>query len=318
MQPATSIHHHEIAKHPAIRALIDTLCAQYGDSVSAILLYGSCLRSGDPLDGLVDLYVLVDSYRLAYRKQWLAMANALLPPNVFYRAITYIDPSNQETCFVRSKYAILSIQAIKRGVSKRWFQAYIWGRFTQPFAVVYCRDQSSQQQMDDCRITATATFLDRVLPRLPAHGTIESLWSKGLQLSYRSELRAESTKRSRELVHAARDYYVAITSMVAPTLHYRLKVDHHGDRTTYHCHIRAISRWLSRMTWSMRIIQGKLLSILRLLKALSTFQGGLDYAVWKLERHSGQRIEIPPKVRRYPWLFMWGFCWRLYRRGLFR
>ena len=35
------------------------------------------------------------------------------------------------------------------------------------------------------------------------------------------------------------------------------------------------------------------LSVLRLLKALFTFEGGLDYIAWKLERHSGQRIEVP-------------------------
>ena len=65
-------------------------------------------------------------------------------------------------------------------------------------------------------------------------------------------------------------------------------------------------------------VQGKLLSILRLTKALFTFEGGLDYIAWKLERHSGQPIEIPPRVRRWPLVFVWGFMWKLYRRGVFR
>jgi hypothetical protein len=58
--------------------------------------------------------------------------------------------------------------------------------------------------------------------------------------------------------------------------------------------------------------------VLRLLKALFTFECGLDYIAWKLERHSGQRIEIPDRVRRWPLVFSWGFFWKLYRRGVFR
>ena len=58
--------------------------------------------------------------------------------------------------------------------------------------------------------------------------------------------------------------------------------------------------------------------MLRLLKALFTFEGGLDYIAWKLERHSGQPVEIPDKVRPYPLIFIWGLFWQLYRRGIFR
>jgi hypothetical protein len=55
-----------------------------------------------------------------------------------------------------------------------------------------------------------------------------------------------------------------------------------------------------------------------LIKALFTFEGGLDYVAWKLERHSGQPVHVPTRVRRYPLIFVWGFFWQLYRRGLFR
>ncbi len=63
---------------------------------------------------------------------------------------------------------------------------------------------------------------------------------------------------------------------------------------------------------------GKLMSVLRLLKALFTFAGGLDYIAWKLQRHSGQEVVIPERVRQFPLLFIWGFCWQLYRRGIFK
>ncbi len=77
-------------------------------------------------------------------------------------------------------------------------------------------------------------------------------------------------------------------------------------------------RVFSKLAWLGRIAQGKLLSLLRLAKAAFTFQGGVDYLVWKLERHTGWPIELPDRVRRHPLLYGWGMLWRLYRQGVFR
>jgi hypothetical protein len=74
----------------------------------------------------------------------------------------------------------------------------------------------------------------------------------------------------------------------------------------------------SRWTWSFRRVYGKVLSVARLIKSLLTFDGGLDYVAWKLGRHSGQSIEIPDRVRRYPLIFVWSLLWKLYRRGIIR
>jgi hypothetical protein len=52
---------------PAVQVLIDEILARHGQAAQGILFYGSCLRSGDDLDGLVDLYLLVDSYPKAYQ-----------------------------------------------------------------------------------------------------------------------------------------------------------------------------------------------------------------------------------------------------------
>ena len=56
-------------------ALRDALLQQYDGAVDAMLFYGSCLRSGDALNGLVDLYLVVDDYRNAYGKPLPALFN---------------------------------------------------------------------------------------------------------------------------------------------------------------------------------------------------------------------------------------------------
>ena len=58
--------------------------------------------------------------------------------------------------------------------------------------------------------------------------------------------------------------------------------------------------------------------MLRLVKAASTFTGGPDYLAWKIERHSGVKVELTPWQRRHPILAAPGMFWRLYRRGAFR
>ena len=75
---------------------------------------------------------------------------------------------------------------------------------------------------------------------------------------------------------------------------------------------------LNQIAWGARRVQGKLLSIFRLMKALFTFEGALDYMAWKLERHSGEEIIIPERVRKAPLVFLWPYCWGLYRRGIFK
>jgi hypothetical protein len=297
---------------PALQALVAALRRRHGEALNAILFYGSCLRSGDLFDGLVDLYLVVDSYTAVYARKTRALSNWLLPPNVFYTEIHVADR------VVRAKYAVLSNTDLRHGTSRRWFHSYLWGRFTQPTALAWCRDEPARRQIEASLASARRTFLERVLPRLPAAGRVCDLWQQGLRLSYGAELRAESAGRSAELTAAAVDYYVAATRETADSLRYPLTLEGNGTDIRYRAEIPSLNRRLSRAAWMLRTAQGKLLSVARLLKALFTFEGGLDYIAWKLERHSGQRIEIPARVRRYPLIFVWGLFWRLYRRGVFR
>ena len=62
-------------------------------------------------------------------------------------------------------------------------------------------------------------------------------------------------------------------------------------------------------------VLGRPLNILRLLKAAFTFEGAMDYVAWKVERHSGVRIEVAPWQRRFPLLAAPGLYWKLQATG---
>ncbi len=301
-----------VPEHPALQTLVDALRKRYGENLVAVLFYGSCLRSGDPYDGLVDLYLVVDRYRDANSTLLRALWNWLLPPNVFYTEVDH------EAHTVRCKYAVLTLADLQRGTSRRWFHSYLWGRFCQPVAIAWQRDENSRERINHCLLQAVITFLRRALPALPPEGDLVSLWRDGLTLSYRTELRPESANRAGELVSANRYYYETVTEAAAGALTPPLLLEHSASGLRYRMNCPASTRLLAKLAWKLRTVQGKLLSVARLLKALFTFDGGLDYIAWKLERHSGVSVEIPERVRRWPLIFIWGMFWNLYRRGAFR
>jgi hypothetical protein len=298
----------DTASEPALEALVSSLRRRHRDAVEAVLVYGSCLRSGDIYDGLLDLYLLCRDYRSAYGNGGLAWMNRLLPPNVFYAEIEHGGRT------LRAKVTVISLRDFQRGCSRAWFQSYIWGRFSQPTRIAWCRDAATRNTVRECLLDAAYTLLHNSLPALPPEGTLVGLWEQALGMSYGTELRTERPGRTRELVSAAEDFYRAVTLAHQDSLVFPFRL--YDGR--YDTRISAGKRRLAKLGWHLRMAQGKTLSVLRLVKALFTFEGGLDYIAWKLERHSGEPIDIPDRVRRRPLLYMWGFFWGLYRRGIFR
>ena len=104
--------------------------------------------------------------------------------------------------------------------------------------------------------------------------------------------------------------------MAAVSLAVDMKVE--GNTACYRSTIPERLRLKNRLDWFVRRWQGKLLSVLRLLKGLLTFRGGVNYILWKIERHSGERVEVPPRLERFPLIATCVIFWRLYRRGAYR
>jgi hypothetical protein len=300
------------AADPALAELLAQLRARHHDAICCTLLYGSCLRSGDIYDGLLDLYLICDSYRAAYRRAPMAAANWLLPPNVFYAELVMDNRT------LRSKVTVISLRDFQRGCSKAWFESYIWGRFSQPTRILYSRDQQTRETVEESLLQAASRLLRNTLPALPQQGAVTDLWEQALSLSYSTELRTERNGRAGELVRAAHDFYATVTRHHASSLGYGFTLDESAGVLCYRSQVSSTRNLTTRLVWSLRRVQGKILSVLRVLKALFTFEGGLDYIAWKLARHSGEDIVIPDKVRRAPLIYMWRFFWGLYRRGIFK
>lgn len=307
----------DFADDPTLAALTAQLQVRFRGAICSTLVYGSCLRSGDIYDGLLDLYLICDSYRAAYGHSVAAAANWLLPPNVFYAEQSSSDATTPGR-ILRSKVTVISLRDFQRGCSGAWFESYLWGRFAQPCAILYARDENCRGQVAAALRQAARILLQKAIPALPPQGALLTLWEQALALSYSTELRTERSGRAQELVHSSRDFYTALTGQLAGQLGFTLELNQRDGEWHYRSAMVDLKRRTASLAWSLRRGLGKLLSIARLVKALFTFAGGLDYIAWKLERHSGVPIQIPDKVRRAPLLHLWGFFWGLYRRGIFK
>ena len=271
---------------PEVRALAEAIAAQHGAASRAVLFYGSCLRE-QKFDGLMlDFYLIVSDYRSAYPRPWLAVANRLIPPNVF--------PFEQDG--FAAKYAVLSEQDFHRLCGPETRNVSVWARFAQPSRLVWTADDQARDRAVTAVCRAAPTLL-------AAAGRIEGeepldWWKRAFGLTYSAELRAERKQRGQSVVDTDRQRYQRFSRPVMaaiPTI-----------------------AMTTGSSWTRRRIEGKFLSVVRLAKASATFAGGVDYIAWKINRHAGTKIAIRPWQRRWPLFAAITLLPRLLRSGAIR
>ncbi len=312
----------ETARPPSAeaQALSDALRQRHGNNVAATLFYGSCLRpsSADSIgpggapngvdERLYDFYLLVDDLRAANANAVLALGNRILPPNIFYLETPFGDSK------VRAKYAVVTLAQFAHGCSVRHFHNYFWGRFAQPAAASFTRDAATKAAIDKALSDAIVTLIGNTAPLLGSRFTTEELWACAFRQSYRCELRPESSARALHLFAADAERYAAMT---LPALQAAgIAAQEHG--AGFADDSGADQAWRARHAWLLRRVLGKTFNVLRLIKASFTFAGGVDYIVWKIERHSGIRPELTLWQRRHPLLAGPGLALRYWRRGAFK
>ncbi len=308
----------EIAQpvHGAVVDVARRIGSRLGPTVAAVLFYGSCLRRGGefPPDAgsILDFYVVVDGYRHTYRGWLMATANRLLPPNVFYVE----DELDGQT--LRAKYAVVSLRQFERGVSRRSVQVALWARYAQPARLVYARDEIVRRAIATALAAAMTTLVARTLPLLEATFLPADLWIRAFRETYRAELRSEGSRQALALHEAEPARYARLTPLILGAMGISFGSGSASGTVVLDRPAGGATRTRAGAAWAIRRIVGKLLNALRIVKAIFTFDGGLSYVLWKVERHSGVRLTVTPWQQRHPLLCCPLLAWRLYRRGAFR
>ena len=293
----------------AARRLSDAAQQRYGDAVLASLFYGSCLRNATA-EGVLDFYVIVDDYRRAYASRWLAAANALLPPNVFYLEQPTPDGA------LRAKVAVMSARDFARGTGGGSLRPGFWARFCQPAIAVHTRDERALETIVAAITGAVRTAVVRGLGLLEvqqgeARFDSSALWTALFRETYASELRAESDTTVRSLHDAAPERYAHVLDAVLAELCDAGRA--HVTRLDDGYRVSAAPELLGHPRRARRI-GAKLAGLAQLLKSAFTFGDWVPYALWKLERHTGTHIELTERQRRHPFLFAWPVILRVLAR----
>ena len=276
---------------------VEILKEKYGKELRAVILYGSWIRGRR--DTVIDFYVVLDSYK-PLNSRLEASLNHLLAPNVYNMTVL----QGEET--IATKYATVSAEVFEKSICHD-FHPYFWARFAQPSETLYARDEHIRTELAALFNIATKRLIINVLPLLPKAFSINELWERAFELTYRCELRSESENTPKILAENMHQ----ISNSLAKDCSLEF-----SDNMIYQA--GNDSNLSSKILWFFRTLIGKSFSAFRLFKALFTFENPLDYVVWKIERHTGIRETPTDLQRKYPLLFSWTLLWKIFRRGGFR
>ena len=294
------------AQPAPVTAFAARIAEEGGAPVQAVLFYGSTLRTGD-MSGLLDFYVIVDGLK-AWRPEACAWPHLVLPPRVEYWE------RDIEGRGLRAKLAILTLEQFERLMQPRCLNTTVWARFCQPAALVYMRDLHAQTRIVAAltqAVESAACWAARLGPPQARAGVF---WSLLFNRTYAAEIRVEAAGRASGIVafHAARYERLLPLAWQSCGIAYAMEGEALRPSLSPHRRVEA------RRAWRTRALLAKPLNLMRLVKAAFSFEGAADYAAWKLERHTGMKLELTPWQRRHPLLAAPPVVWRLWRQGVLR
>ena len=296
MSPAASALRELVAKElsrtppPAGLVLAEEARRRLGETVSAVLFYGSCLRR-ESAEGVLDFYALVDDYRDVRQGHLLARANAWLPPNVFYLEHEATEGT------LRAKVAVISSADFERASRPERPEPRIWSRFSQPALLAWTRDAHTRARVEAAVAESVLTMVRHGFSLGDGAPDPLAVWRVALRETYGAEFRSERAETIDGIVDAAAPRYEEAARLALGV-------------------VEADADWARR--WPRRRRRAKRRAALGLLKSAATFDDWPSYALWKLERQSGVRLEASERQRRHPFLFGWPLLIEAFRRGVLR
>ncbi len=257
----------------------------------AVLFYGSNLRTGS-LEGVLDFYVLLPG--APERGIW---------PRVSYHEWL------RDGVTLRAKVATMTLAKFQQAARGELLDTTIWARFTQPTALAWSRSADAAGAV--CAAVASAcTTAARLAAVLgPASGSAEALWTALFRATYQAEFRVEAPGRERDILAVNAAHFAGLLPLAlhAGDTAFDQQDEAIAPRISAEQR-RAVLRW-----WGRRRRFGKVLNVLRLFKAATTFDGAARYAAWKLERHTGVAVPITPWRERHPVLAAPAVLWQVWR-----
>lgn len=266
-------------------------------AVRAVIGYGSWYTHGlRKPTSFPDLYLIVDDYEAYHQSRFHAWMNRTLPPNVYF--LWNERDGRREPC---GKYNVICSADLERECSPGLRDLYNAGRLTKRVWIAWTRDEATRSWLVGRLADAHRTLAPLVLALLPDRFGIDDFSLELLALSYRAEPRLEGWEHVRALHAAHAEYYrqlhaVLIDALAASTSLVEAEAGAYRklERPEWAQIERGLRRLLRRSRWR---------GYLRWPRIVLTEPNLVDLAINEAERKAGVRLEIPPRVRRHPFLY---------------
>ena len=274
---------------PAVEQFAARLAREAG--ALGVLFYGSNLRTG-LREGVLDFYVLLPGD--AERGIW---------PRVSYREWEHAGET------LRAKIATMTLAKFADAAAGDSRDTTIWARFVQPSALVWQRDDAAGRAVASAMELAAITAARLAVAVGPEEGREAEYWAALFRATYKAELRVEKPGREDSIIALNAAHFDGLLPAALEAAGIAFEREGEIFRPAMDDATRRnILAW-----WHRRRRFGKPLNIARLLRATRTFDGAGRYAAWKVERHTGVKVEVTPWKEQHPVLAAPGVLWQVWR-----
>ena len=299
------------------RDAAEALVRAGGADLRGLVFFGSRRTSAAPDPwSAQDFFVATRGYRGFYRSLrascqthrhplLLAALNALMPPN----QVPVWGRREAAGYQGLAKCAVIDLQRLLRECSSRRHDHFCAGRLFQPTAIAYAADEDARGTIVDALTSAHRLTYGWVRPWLPPSFDAEAYCRRLLEVSMAFEIRPESRARARALFEAQREELLAVYPLLLEELADAGELERREGRFSLRRRVGRFEALRVRLYFARSL--GR--ATLRWFKYVVTFEGWLDYILRKVERRTGQRIEVTSSERRFPLLLLWGKFYRLWR-----
>ena len=292
---------------PHAKRIADALAASFGDAAAAVLHYGShAQRSGARPESAYDFFVILRDYEAGYAAlaasrglsrspRTAARLNRILPPNVLAIRFPELDPPALAKC------AVLSLADLAAAVSPSAPDHFTLGRLFQHVQLAWVRDPEVRAATLAALAAGRARTIEWGRPYLPSEFNAEGYVRGLLARSFAAEIRPEGEDRIDALTGAQR-------GSLAPVYDELLQRLEHLKILTFDGLVYRVNGPIGgreRRRWERYFARSKRRATLRWGKYVLLYDDWLEYIVQKVARRSGVAVELTPRERRWPLIFLW-------------
>jgi hypothetical protein len=298
---------------PDARALARTVVDSAGDHLTGILIYGSQLLRAEPNSHSAwDMVFVVDRYGPFHRAlvdaglhrgpAWVLDVMArMLPPWA-----TMLQARDADAI---GKCMVVSRSHFRRALLPRAPDHFLKGRMVQRVALVWAKDDASAGSIEGWLRSARKDVLAWAGPWTDEPFDASSLTRRMLEVSYGGELRPENSSRAGEIHDVQADWLErAYTEVLAEAASEGMLIDEGAEGYRFARPPGGVARFRVRAYFAM----SKARATLRWFKYVVTFDGWLPYLVRKVERRTGETVELTRREKRLPLIFLWPRVFRFF------